>query len=58
MVFNALIEFLNALCILSSVADPSHFDVDPDPEIHIWDIVDPDTEPRINLGSTFPDPQR
>ena len=42
--------------VVGSVSDPSHFDVDPDPGIHIWEkwirihlyvIVDPD--PRIHI---------
>ena len=34
--------------VSTSVSDPSHFDVDPDPGIHIW-------EKWIQiLGSTFP----
>ena len=28
--------FINAI-LKSSVSDPSHFDVDPDPGIHIWE---------------------
>ena len=34
--------------VSTSVSDPSHFDVDPDPGIHIWEKWI-----RI-LGSTFP----
>ena len=32
-----------------SVSDPSHFDVDPDPRIHLSVIVDPDLDPRIHI---------
>ena len=45
------------LLTFSSVADPSHFDVDPDPDprIHLSVIVDPD--PRIHIWKKVdPDP--
>ena len=34
--------------VLTSVSDPSHFDVDPDPDprIHLSVIVDPDPVPK------------
>ena len=46
---NNYMEIILLIVLLhSSVSDPSHFDVDPDPGIHIW-------EKWIQiLGSTFP----
>ena len=49
----------------TSVADPSHFDMDPDLGIHIWEkwnwirihlyrIVDPDPVPPLEIA--YPDP--
>ena len=42
--------------VLISVSDPSHFDLDPDPGIYIWEKMDPD--PRIHLSVIVdPDPR-
>ena len=50
--FNCKVSFKSGSIPITSVSDPSHFDMDPDPDpgIHIWEKW---LRIRI-LGSTFP----
>ena len=49
LLYNNVSKVVFIGCVKSSFADQSHFDVDPNPENHIWE------EWIRILGSTFPE---